>query len=91
MDDLKSIVSAQKGKELDGHAPYGAFEHLVRKSQVDWKSMVSLLINSVAVELENLTSKLVQEVFGRFPNLRARARYTFFSLLLSTKCLLLFF
>jgi hypothetical protein len=74
MEELKGIVSGQKGKELDGHAPYGAFEQLVKKSQTEWKSLVSILLGNVAAELDNLTGKLMQEVFDRFPNLRVHIR-----------------
>ncbi|KAJ3353263.1 hypothetical protein HDU91_005915 [Kappamyces sp. JEL0680] len=74
LDDLKAIVNGQKGRELDGHSPYGAFEHLVKKSQTDWRAHALTLIANVSNELGNLLAKLCEEVFGRFPNLRVQVR-----------------
>lgn len=73
--DLKTIVNSQKGKELDGHSPYSAFEYLVKRTQQDWKNHVISLVSNTSQELANLVIKLSEEVFGRFPNLRIQVRY----------------
>jgi hypothetical protein len=70
IDDLKQLVQSQKGKELDGHSPYSCFEHIVRKSQQDWKQFLQTLVTNVNNEISSLADKLGSEVFGRFPNLK---------------------
>lgn len=69
LEDLKQIVNNQKGKELDGYSPYGAFEYLVKKSQLEWKSHIISLLNNICGELYALLTKVADDIFGRFPNL----------------------
>jgi hypothetical protein len=75
INDLKQIVDSQKGKELDGYSPYGAFELLVRKSQNDWKQHVNTLLSNISNEILSLLHKLSNEIFGRFPNLNTQIKF----------------
>lgn len=70
IDDLKQLVQSQKGKELDGHSPYSCFEHIIKKSQQDWKHLLQSLLSNINIEISSLAEKLGSEVFGRFPNLK---------------------
>jgi hypothetical protein len=75
LSELRALVNFQKGRELEGYSPYGAFEHLVKKFQGDWRGYATTLITSVNAELANLTSKLTNEVFGRFSFLKGQVNF----------------
>ena len=36
LDDVKRIVDSQKGRELQGYSPYGAFSFIVAQCQQEW-------------------------------------------------------
>ncbi|KAJ3000968.1 hypothetical protein HDV02_000037 [Globomyces sp. JEL0801] len=75
LDDLRSIVNNQKGKELDGYSSYSAFEFMVKYSQQTWKSHATNLLVHVSKELQLLLNKLSEEVFGRFAVLKKQVKF----------------
>ncbi|KAI8912453.1 P-loop containing nucleoside triphosphate hydrolase protein [Gorgonomyces haynaldii] len=74
MADLQSMVSQQRGRELDGMYPYGALETLVTKFQEDWKAAAAHLVSQVSQELKNLITGLTEDVFVRFTQLQGLVR-----------------
>ncbi|KAJ3251282.1 hypothetical protein HK103_002552 [Boothiomyces macroporosus] len=75
IEDLRTIVNGQKGRELEGYSSYGAFEHMVKKFQQDWKQYATTLLINISSELSGLLTKLSEEVFGRFANLKGQIRF----------------
>ncbi|KAJ3274056.1 hypothetical protein HDV01_003549 [Terramyces sp. JEL0728] len=75
VDELRTIVNGQKGRELEGYSSYGAFEHMVKKFQHDWKQHATTLLINISSELSGLLTKLSEEVFGRFSNLKGQIRF----------------
>ncbi|KAJ3034290.1 hypothetical protein HK097_004558 [Rhizophlyctis rosea] len=73
-NDVKKIIETQKGRELQGYSPYGAFTYVISQFQEEWEGHAVGLLQKVAEELGGLVGKLVEEVFGRFPNLSGQVR-----------------
>ncbi|KAJ8322555.1 hypothetical protein O5D80_008660 [Batrachochytrium dendrobatidis] len=72
--DLQRVVDAQKGRELQGYSPYGAFTFLIAACQEEWKRYAIECLTNVANELAQLLLDLTEQVFGRFANLQAQLR-----------------
>jgi hypothetical protein len=75
ISDLKRIIDSQKGRELHGYSPYGAFSHLIQAYQEDWSKLATNLLNAVALELQNLVQKIAKDIFGRFIHLSSQLKH----------------
>ncbi|KAH6592521.1 hypothetical protein BASA61_004546 [Batrachochytrium salamandrivorans] len=74
LGDLQRIVNAQKGRELNGYSPYGAFTFLVATCQGEWQKFAVECLTNVSQELGRLLFDLTEQVFGRFANLQSQLR-----------------
>ncbi|KAJ3086674.1 hypothetical protein HK102_012735, partial [Quaeritorhiza haematococci] len=72
--DLLRIIESQKGRELQGMLPYGAFSFLISSFQRDWAKHAEACLVGISQELHVLLNKLTDEVFGRFSNLHSQVR-----------------
>ncbi|KAJ3319684.1 hypothetical protein HDU76_000474 [Blyttiomyces sp. JEL0837] len=75
ISDVRRVIEAQKGRELQGTLPYGAFTFLVAGFQEEWGRLVSVCLGNVANEVQALVTKLNDETFGRFVNLHGQVRF----------------
>ncbi|KAI9096930.1 P-loop containing nucleoside triphosphate hydrolase protein [Phlyctochytrium arcticum] len=73
--DVRRIIDAQKGRELQGYSAYDAFTYLVTGFQEDWSRLGQVCLSAVSRELHVLVGKLTEEVFGRFVNLQGQVRF----------------
>jgi hypothetical protein len=63
---LKKVIESQKGRELHGYSPYGAFSFIVHAFQEEWDDISLKLMKSVYLETQTLMEKVAHDVFGRF-------------------------
>ncbi|KAJ3119581.1 hypothetical protein HK098_005317 [Nowakowskiella sp. JEL0407] len=75
LSDLRMVIESQKGRELQGYTPYSAFEFMVLSFQKHWAKFAAQCVLNISSELHLLTSKLVDESFGRFANLQGKLRF----------------
>ncbi|KAI8923099.1 P-loop containing nucleoside triphosphate hydrolase protein [Entophlyctis helioformis] len=74
LGDLRRIIDAQKGRELQGYSPYSAFTFLVSACQEDWNKHAAACMAAVSQELSILLTELTEKVFGRFANLQGKLK-----------------
>jgi hypothetical protein len=74
LSDVRKIIESQKGRELQGHSPYGAFTYIVSAFQEEWGQLAATLLMNVSNEVNHLIIKLVEDVFGRFVNLSGQVK-----------------
>ncbi|KAJ3183982.1 hypothetical protein HDU85_001833 [Gaertneriomyces sp. JEL0708] len=73
--DVRKIIEAQKGRELQGYSAYDAFTYLVTVFQDDWARHGQTCLASVSHELNALVTKVTEEMFGRFVNMQGQVRF----------------
>ncbi|KAJ3297651.1 hypothetical protein HK104_000284 [Borealophlyctis nickersoniae] len=73
--DVRRIIEEQKGRELQGYSPYGAFTYVISAFQEDWGKHAQACMQAVSDELHALVAKLTDDVFGRFANLQGQVRF----------------
>ncbi|KAJ1570046.1 hypothetical protein HK096_004459, partial [Nowakowskiella sp. JEL0078] len=76
MSDIRKVIDSQKGREMHGYSPYGAFAFIVTSFQQEWPKHSVQCLSSVSNELHLLIAKLTDECFGRFSNLQGQMRFT---------------
>ncbi|KAJ3214590.1 hypothetical protein HDU67_001455 [Dinochytrium kinnereticum] len=75
LSDVRRIIDQQKGRELQGYSPYGAFTYIVAGFQEEWNKYAAACLSNVSHELHSLIQKLTEEIFGRFVNLHGQVRF----------------
>ncbi|KAJ3192762.1 hypothetical protein HK101_005998 [Irineochytrium annulatum] len=75
LSDVRRIIDSQKGRELQGYSPYGAFTFIVSNFQEEWGKHAVACLSNVSQELHLLVQKLTDDVFGRFTNLHGQVRF----------------
>ncbi|KAI8804707.1 P-loop containing nucleoside triphosphate hydrolase protein [Cladochytrium replicatum] len=73
--DIRRVIDGQKGRELHGYSPYGAFAFVVNSFQEEWNKYAINCLAAVSNELHLLIAKVTDEVFGRFVNLTGQMRF----------------
>ncbi|KAJ3044369.1 hypothetical protein HDV00_002261 [Rhizophlyctis rosea] len=73
--DVRKIIETQKGRELQGYSPYGAFTFVISSFQEEWEKHAQGCLQAVSEELHALVAKLTDDVFGRFSNLQGQVRF----------------
>ncbi|KAI8819361.1 P-loop containing nucleoside triphosphate hydrolase protein [Fimicolochytrium jonesii] len=73
--DVRRIIDAQKGRELQGYSAYDAFTYVVSMFQEEWAKDGQMCLAAVNHELHTLIGKLTDDVFGRFANLQGQVRF----------------
>ncbi|KAJ3017362.1 hypothetical protein HKX48_003571 [Thoreauomyces humboldtii] len=73
--DVRRIIEAQKGRELQGYSAYDAFTYVVSVFQDDWAKHGQMCLAAVNHELHTLVGKLTEDVFGRFANMQGQVRF----------------
>ncbi|TPX71072.1 hypothetical protein SpCBS45565_g01349 [Spizellomyces sp. 'palustris'] len=73
--DVRRIIDAQKGRELQGYSAYDAFTYVVTAFQDEWAKHGQTCLAAVSHELHTLVGKLTEDVFGRFVNLQGQVRF----------------
>lgn len=72
--DVRRIIDAQKGRELQGYSAYDAFTFVVANFQDEWVKHAHACTAAVSHELHALVGKLTEDVFGRFVNMQGQVR-----------------
>ncbi|KAJ3104555.1 hypothetical protein HDU97_009067 [Phlyctochytrium planicorne] len=75
LSDVRKIIEQQKGRELQGYSPYGAFTYIVSGFQDEWNKYAVACLSNISHELHTLIQKLTEDVFGRFVNLHGQVRF----------------
>ncbi|KAJ3292517.1 hypothetical protein HK104_005215 [Borealophlyctis nickersoniae] len=75
LSEVRRIIEEQKGRELQGYSPYGAFTYVIAGFQEDWGKHAQACLQAVSEELHALVAKLTDDVFGRFANLQGQVRF----------------
>ncbi|KAI8915267.1 P-loop containing nucleoside triphosphate hydrolase protein [Powellomyces hirtus] len=73
--DVRRIIEAQKGRELQGYSAYDAFTYVVSVFQDEWAKHGQMCLAAVNHELHTLVGKLTEDVFGRFANMQGQVRF----------------
>ncbi|KAJ3159370.1 hypothetical protein HDU86_001688 [Geranomyces michiganensis] len=75
VSDVRRIIDAQKGRELQGYSAYDAFTYVVSLFQDEWAKHGQMCLAAVNHELHTLVGKLTEDVFGRFANMQGQVRF----------------
>ncbi|KAJ3113830.1 hypothetical protein HDU96_002872 [Phlyctochytrium bullatum] len=63
LSDVRRIIDSQKGRELQGYSPYGAFTFIVGGFQEEWNKYAVACLANVSHELHTVIQKLTDDVF----------------------------
>jgi hypothetical protein len=72
--EVKRLAKKYTANELPGHMPYRVLVDLINQHKGAWRGFAEGCVEQVAHELQQLSQKVVEELFGRFPMARQAIR-----------------